>query len=204
MKTHAFLLLLLVSTPLAAAEADAPTTAATPTIPTATATPVAADAPISDPIILERGPGHRIIQTPGGGQYTELADGLCFLTTNGTYADSQDLIELLDDGKSGAIARQAPNVVRFAPNINTPGGSIDMLTSDGKRLVSGVLGIAFADSFTGTSTMIASVQNSFGKLISSNVMVFEDVFDGLVGDCVYAFKKGSFEEDVILHTIPEV
>src|SRR5437763_11558253 len=63
---------------------------------------VATPAPASEPIVLERGPNHKIIQTPTGGQYTELADNLCYLSTNGVYLDSQDLIELLDEGKSGA------------------------------------------------------------------------------------------------------
>src|SRR5260221_147270 len=163
-------------------------------------------AAVQEMTIVERGPHHRIIQTPTGGIYTELADNLCYLTTNGTYADSQDLIELVDGGNGGAIARQGPNKVNFAPNINTPTGSIDMLTSDGKHLVSRVLGIALIDAASGSSIMLGNVKDSFGKLVSSNVVVYEDAFDaiaGLTADIRYTYKKGSFEQDVILRTLPK-
>src|SRR5207249_6851333 len=97
--------------------------------------------PVGDAVVLERGPFYKIVQTPSGGQYTEMADGLCYQDPeDGLWKDSQEVIEIIDaDGT--AVARQGQQRVTFQANINTPGGSIDLLTPDGKRLLSKPMGI---------------------------------------------------------------
>src|SRR5207237_4262311 len=65
-----------------------------------------------------------------------------------------------------------------------------------------VLGLAFADAASGKSVMIASVKDSFGKLVSSNLLVYEDAFEGLSADVTYKCLRGSFEQDVILRALP--
>src|SRR2546427_4535556 len=112
-------------------------------------TVLAAAAPIgpapAEPVVLERGPFYKIVQTPSGGQYTEMADGLCYQDPeDGLWKDSQEVIEIIDaDGT--AVARQGQQRVTFMPNINTPGGSIDLRTPDGKRLLSRPMGIVLYD-----------------------------------------------------------
>ena len=46
--------------------------------------------------------------------------------------------------------------------------------------------------------------NSIGKIVSSNQVVYEDAFegDGWVGDLLYTWRKGSFQQDVILRQLP--
>src|SRR2546422_3822416 len=92
-------------------------------------TVLAAAAPIgpalAEPVVLERGPFYKVVQTPSGGQYTEMADGLCYQDpADGLWKDAVEVIEIIDaDGT--AVARQGQQRVTFLPNINTAGGSIE-------------------------------------------------------------------------------
>src|SRR5437868_5439288 len=54
----------------------------------------------TQPVIVERGADYRVIQTPGGGRYTELGTSMHYLQ-DGQWLPSSDLIELLPTG--GAI-----------------------------------------------------------------------------------------------------
>ena len=147
---------------------------------------------------------YKLVQTPSGGQYTEMADGLCYQDPqDGTWKDSVELIEIIDaDGT--AVARLGQQRVTFSPNANTPGGAIDLLTPDGKRLVSKVLGVVLYDAASGQSTLISELKDSVGKLVSSNQIIYEDAFDGdgLIADLRYTWRKGSFEQDLILRQLP--
>src|SRR2546425_9681576 len=49
--------------------------------------------PVAEAVVLERGPFYKIIQTPTGGQYQEMADGLCYQDPqDGIWKDSVGLI----------------------------------------------------------------------------------------------------------------
>lgn len=45
-------------------------------------------------------------------------------------------------------------------------GPIDMLTPDGKRLTSNILGLGYYDSSTGQAVLVAQIKDSYGQLIS--------------------------------------
>src|SRR5438093_2243965 len=74
---------------------------------------------VAEPVVLERGSFYKIIQTASGGQYTEMADGVCYQDPNdGLWKDSVEIIEIIDaDGT--AIASHGQQRVTFMPNINT-------------------------------------------------------------------------------------
>ena len=130
--------------------------------------------------------------------YHELASGLNYQDANGQWQESQELIEAFPNG---AVARKGAYQVIFADNLNSA-GSIDMQTTDGKRLRSNILGLMYVDTSTGDAVLIAGVQDSAGELISSNQVLYPNAFDGVKADVQYTYQRGSFEQDVILREQP--
>jgi hypothetical protein len=109
--------------------------------------------------------------------------------------------EKIESSSEGAVARQGQHQVIFANNLNTS-GAIDQQTPDGKRLRSNILGLSYYDNTTGKSVQIALVQDSQGELISDNQVLYPNAFDGVKADVCYTYRKGSFEQDVILREQP--
>ena len=107
-----------------------------------------------DAKIVEQGPHHRVWRS-GDSTYTELATGLNRLTEKGEWVPSGESIELFIDG---AVYRSGQWQAVFAPNSNQK-NAVDVLTADGKRLQSTVLGIAYYDSASGESVMLAELQD---------------------------------------------
>ncbi|HEY3762533.1 MAG TPA: hypothetical protein VGN23_12370, partial [Verrucomicrobiae bacterium] len=50
--------------------------------------------------------------------------------------------------------------------------------------------------------MIAQLTNSAGELVNSNQAVYPAAFAGLDADLTYTYRKGGFEQDVVLHEQP--
>ena len=125
--------------------------------------------------VVERGANHRVWQrtdyetkpdgtvVPRLHQYTELATGLEY-QQNGQWVDSQEQIEPYP---AGAVANQGQYQVIFANNLNSA-GAVDQQTPDAKRLRSNILGLAYYDSSSGQTVLIAQIQDSSGELISAN------------------------------------
>lgn len=131
-------------------------------------------------------------------EYTEVAAGLHYKNQRGEWVEAREEIEAFP---GGAIARQGQYQVIFANNLNSA-GSIDLQTSDGKRLRSHILGLAYYDRSTGDSALIAQIQDSTGELTSPNQVLYQNAFQGVKADVRYTYKKGSFEQDVILWEQP--
>ena len=123
---------------------------------------------------------------------------MCFKDATGAWADSREQIEPY---AAGAIANAGQHRVIFANNLNSE-GAIDQQTPDAKRLRSNILGLAYYDSASGQRVLIAQVQDSQGELISANQVLYPDAFTGVKADVRYTYKKGSFEQDVILREQP--
>ena len=203
MKTSILVGALLVSS-LTGLQADQTTTAAGQsaqaiTLPTPTAfrvVDIGANHRVWQRETYEAGPGGQImthIHT-----YNELASGMNYQDANSQWQESKELIEAFPNG---AVARQGQYQVIFADNLNSA-GSIDMQTTDGKRLRSNILGLMYVDTSTGDAALIAGIQDSAGELISSNQVLYPDAFEGLKADVQYTYKRGSFEQDVILREQP--
>ena len=199
MKNSTLVGALLLSS-LAGLRADqSSTTAQKPILPAATAYRV-----------VELGANHRVWQHetyeqgPAGQvmthvhSYTELASGMNYLDANDQWTESKELIEAF---ANGAVARQGQYQVIFADNLNSA-GAIDMQTPDGKRLRSNILGLMYVDTATGDAALIAQIQDSTGELISSNQVLYPNAFEGVKADVQYTYKRGSFEQDVILREQP--
>lgn len=145
---------------------------------------------------FEKAPDGRVVTKIH--KYTELAGGMHYKDANGNWVESKEEIEIYP---KGAIARQGRYQVIFAENLNSE-GSIDLQTSDGKRLRSNVLGLSYYDHSTGDTVLIAQVQDSAGELVSSNQVIYANAFDGLNADLRYTYKRAFFEQDIILHASP--
>ncbi|HEY4415437.1 MAG TPA: LamG-like jellyroll fold domain-containing protein, partial [Verrucomicrobiae bacterium] len=131
-------------------------------------------------------------------KYTELATGLNYQDAQGQWQPSQEAIETY---AGGAIARQGQYQVIFADNLNTE-GAIDLQTPDKKRLRSNILGLGYYDHSSGQAVLIAQLQDSEGQLIASNQVLYPNAFQGVAADVRYTYKKGKFEQDVILREQP--
>ena len=157
----------------------------------------AANSRVWERTVYERGPNGQAI--PRKHRYTELASGLNYWdSTAGQWVESQELIEAYP---SGAISRRGQYSVIFANNLNSA-GAIDQQTADGKRLRSNIIGLAYSDYSTGQSVLIAQIQNSQGELIAANQVLYPNAFEGVKADVRYCYKKGSFEQDIILREQP--
>ena len=131
-------------------------------------------------------------------KYTELTTGMHYQDANGNWVEAKELIESY---ATGAIARQGLYQVIFANNLNTR-GAIDLQTPEGKRLRSNVLGLSYYDTATGNNVLIAQIKDTQGELISPNQVLYPDAFAGVKADVRYTYKRGSFEQDVILREQP--
>ena len=128
-------------------------------------------------------------------KYTELATGMHHTGANGKWVESKEEIEAF---AGGAIARQGQYQVVFANNLNSA-GAIDLQTPDQKRLRSNILGLMYHDTASDNAVLIAQIQDSTGQLIAPNQVLYPNAFQGVNADVRYTYKKGSFEQDVILH-----
>ena len=131
-------------------------------------------------------------------KYTELCSGMYYQDTNHNWQESQETIEACP---AGAMASQGPCQVVFANNLNSE-GAVDVQTTDGKRLRSNILGLAYYDVAAGQSVVIGEIQDSQGGLISSNQVLYPNAFVGVNADVRYTYKRGSLEQDVILREKP--
>ena len=193
MKTTYLVAVLLISS-LAGAQAQVPATSAKPTVkPTVLPAPTLynvvkrdANSRIWERTIYEKAPNG--MNVPKKHRLVELATGMNYYNSSGQWVESKEEIELTP---KGAIARQGQYQVKFASNLNSA-GAIDQQTADGKRLRSNVLGLAYYDTATGKSALIAQVQDSQGQLVSANQVLYRNAFEGMNADVRYIYKKGSF------------
>ena len=156
---------------------------------------------------LERGANHKVWQRetyeqgPGGKiithlhQYTELATGMHYLS-NGQWFESQEQINVLPDGT--AAATQGQHQAHFPADIYE--GSISLTTPDGQQLQSQPVGLSYDDG--ANIVFIAILTNSIGQLASSNEVIYPNAFTGVKADMSYTYRKGGFEQDVVLRQQP--
>jgi hypothetical protein len=139
--------------------------------------------------------GNFIFQTNAA--YVELASGLNYWASNQWQAAKEEI----DGYAGGAIAQFGQHKVIFANNLNTA-GAIDLQTPDGKELRSHVLGLSYYDSASGKTVLIAQVKDCQGQIVGSNQVVYADAFEGVSADAQYIYRRGSFEQNVILKSSP--
>ena len=110
--------------------------------------------------------------TPVKGSYTELETGMYFVGQNGELEESEAVIEITP---TGAAALKGRHKVHFLSNLNAP-GAVDFVLPDQQRLTSHILGLAYFDSATGQSVLIAELKDSIGVLNPPNQVIYPDAF----------------------------
>jgi hypothetical protein len=160
--------------------------------------------------ITEAGPHHRrwskmsqIAMADGSlrtvtNSYVELAIGLNRLDANNRWTPAAAMFEIIN---GAAVARgTAHQVILTSPTDTLP---VDVLTPDGQRLSSRVLGISYYSAMTGKSVLIAEPRQSQGKFVPPNRVIYEDCFDGgFRADLAYTVTLGGLEQDLIIRERP--
>jgi len=145
------------------------------------------------PIAVEMGAHHTLWQTPSGGSYTEIASGLNYWTGEG-WARAQETIAIVN---GYGVATNGAHRAVFSPSI-TDQPAVDYVDPSGNRLQSNVRGLAYYDYASGKLVMICECKQSTG-IVDSNTVVYADCFtDGIKGNIKYTYKKGSFEQEIVL------
>ena len=160
----------------------------------------------TEPQVIELGPNHRLVQSlvqetlPDGqvversSSYMEVASGMHYVK-NGQWVASQEKFELFPDG---AVATNGQHSVILNRNINTS-GTVDLLSAEGMRLSSHLLGLAYTDMLTGQSILFSEPQDSILELESPNVVIFRNALTGPVRcDVRYTYTIGGFAQDIII------
>ncbi len=155
--------------------------------------------------VVERGPHHKVIETVARqpavngrtmqqvSRRVELASGLHH--HDGTrWIESLPLIEPHPDG---AVAHHGQHKAAFSANLNTF-GAIQVVDADGRKLTSHLLGLAYTDSASGMSGLIAEIKNSLGQILPPNQILYEDAFDTVRADVRYTYTVSGFEQDIII------
>jgi hypothetical protein len=74
--------------------------------------------------------------------------------------------------------------------------------ADGKELRSHVLGLAYYDTASGKSVLIAELKDCQGEILGSNQVVYADAFNGVSADVRFRYTRAGMEQDVILRKQP--
>ena len=162
----------------------------------------------STPVPSDIGPHHRMVRwieklTDEDGarldrprRYVELATGLNrFDPVRKGWVAAKARFELARSGH--VILRQAQHRVILAPDLRQE-GAVDLLTPDGKRLRSTILGVGVRDTRTGESCLLAELQPCQAELISPTEVLYRDAFDDIHADVRYSIDRHRFEQDLIL------
>jgi len=155
--------------------------------------------------VTERGANHKVWQSetfekradgtivPHVHSYTELASGLNYKDANGNWQDAVEEIDAQPDGS--AAATQGQHQAYFPADIYS--GMVRLVTADGQQLQSQPAALAYDD---GNQTVIIAVlTNSTGALLGNNQAIYANAFSGADADVLYTYKKGGFEQDIVLH-----
>lgn len=163
----------------------------------------------SDFVITERGAHHRVwakvtVITNASGRvsystnsYTELETGMHFLR-DGQWVESRAEIEFTTEG---AAATNCAHPVAFAPDQ----AALRLTLPDGRHLRSRVLGLAYYDTSSGESVLIAQTRNSTGLLFEPNQVIYKNAFvgdSGVDADVQYVVSKAGLQQNILIHALP--
>jgi hypothetical protein len=84
---------------------------------------------------------------------------------------------------------------------------VTVYTADGRTLAFRPMFLALRDTVSGESRLLGQVTNRIGLVVSTNWVVYTNVFSGIRGDLRYRYSGGpgsanSLEQDVLLHESP--
>lgn len=130
--------------------------------------------------------------------YVQIETGLNFRNAKGEWEESR--AEFVSEN-GWAVAQKGQHKVALYHNLNAD-GAVVLGTPDGKRLRSHVHGLAYYDTATRKSVLIASVKDSEAQQTGDNEVIYPDAFHELAADVRYTYTKSGFEQDIILRERP--
>ncbi len=156
----------------------------------------------------ERGPHHQVMEsvheflTDEGERYattntfTVLATGM-FYQEDGLWLRSEESFTRAADGFS---ALKGPHEVRLPATLSDP-NAVEMVSAEGDRFRSRVLGLSYYEPTSGKSVIISELEDVSGEITKSNEVSYRACFtDGIDGDLVYVYRQGSFAQDILLRS----
>jgi hypothetical protein len=126
--------------------------------------------------------------------YVQIESGLNVGGPNGPWSPASAQFSIV---ANGAVATNLAQPCALAANPNTA-YAVQLHTPDGRLLASHVHGLAYYDSASGQSVLLAQLQNTTGLLIATNQVVYTNAFDAINADIRITINKSAFEQDVIL------
>ncbi|GEM_PF-895817 len=146
-------------------------------------------------VAVQTAPGIERFET---NRWTRLATGMHYRDEFGALRESKE--EIVVD-RDAAHATQGPVKAIWEANANQP-SALRLETPDQVGINATVLGIGYYDRATGLSVRLAEIRDTIGSKISSNQVEYAGAFDGVNADLRYTYRRGSFEQDVILRENP--
>lgn len=131
-------------------------------------------------------------------KFLQIESGLNYQDSNGQWAPSQEVITVISNG---ATAWNGQHKVTFGVNLNSD-QAIQLRLPDNQLLISHVAGLAYFDSASGQSVMIAPVQDDTAWLLPPNQVLYVNAFQNIEADVRYTYTKAGFEQDIILRACP--
>lgn len=163
-----------------------------------------------DYVISEKGPHYRkwervALETNQAGvqittnSYFEIAAGMHRLDDS-EFVETDPVIELQENG---ATAQQTRHQVNFAATVGDTNGTIDLLSADAKQLVSQPLGIAYYDSLSEQSVLIAElIPDIPGVLYPPDMIVYTNCFTDFAADLEYKNMRCGLEQNLVFQERP--
>jgi hypothetical protein len=133
---------------------------------------------------------------PRTNAFVELSTGLNFFdAATSQWLPSREEWQVYPD----VIVAQAggPKVI-LARNLNL-GGSVDVLTPEGLRLISNPVGLGFYDPVDGKHLLLAEIKDCAPQWgAATNEIVFRDCFEGIRGSIRYLYTRAGLHQHVVL------
>ena len=127
----------------------------------------------------------------------ELADGLNYRDAAGTWQPTRTVFE---ETSEAFVARFGPHKAILSRQMGE--AALDLETPDGVRLLGAPLCLGYFDPVNGKSVILAVAQASAAQQISSNQVIFPDVFSSPRASVRYTYEQNRFHQDVLLHEAP--
>src|ERR1017187_9425300 len=152
--------------------------------------------PSATSTVIDVGPHSRTWSNGhGGNPIIELATGMNFWNGK-NWVPSNPSFQVSADG-TAFVANQVQHKVNLSANLNTI-GAVTVIMPAGITLQSTPVAIGLYNAASGDSLIIGAITNCSGVLVSSNQVIYQDVFAGVSADIVYSLEQGSFRQDVVL------
>ena len=91
----------------------------------------------------------------------------------------------------------------FAPRLGAPEGTVDILTDDGERIRTVVLGLSYFDPVSGDDVVLSEVNpDVVSEILPPNRVIYRNAFTDIEADVIYEYHRDRFSQNIVLHESP--